>query len=619
MSVVKPGSELKRLFQEDLLRKTALVLLFLTGLMAILIIGSRFPAADLVAGTLFGLAIGGILAVIAYRKFQLSNKSVEILQSKLQGLEKKSDEIESQLEALINLTRAFGSAEGEQEVIEKVLEASVQITRADFASLVPFDEHRLPITVFRYGSLSGHMEEAWIEYLASPIVRDGCHVCTNQGKMMHRCPLIETGGFFANIGKPAGVFCLPLWRGEKEYGVLNLFFASELRLSDSQIVNLKALLDGSVLLLESMRLQRREAIDRTNLKALHLGNALEDVQAELLEIIQDMTGADFVMLWSKEEALDGGSKSITRGDLPALIQDEVDRILKLVSASGQVYLSESNGQIPARGDSRLSLIAFPIKKSVNLTSGVLLIANFRSKLSRNSRLYLRNMADQISVLAQALDSVIDIEVEAIRQERIRLAREIHDGLAQTLAYLKIHALQMQTMVEAGESERLREALRQSYRVISEAYLDIRQEIDDLRLASESGDFGELIKQTLQEFEETSGVEVNLRHPFDDIELPNEFQPQVIRIVQEALSNIRKHAHATQVVIDWKRCGEMIQIEIEDDGIGFCPEDIPQASRYGLRGMQERAALIGADLVVESSSKAGTTIRLNLSNTLGNQN
>jgi len=98
------------------------------------------------------------------------------------------------------------------------------------------------------------------------------------------------------------------------------------------------------------------------------------------------------------------------------------------------------------------------------------------------------------------------------------------------------------------------------------------------------------------------------------ELPKiepEIQAQLLRIVQEALSNVRKHSQASQVRVEVRNWKGMLILEISDNGVGFSAEDVPEFSRHGLRGMRERAELIGADFQVISKPQAGTTIRVHL--------
>ncbi len=119
-----------------------------------------------------------------------------------------------------------------------------------------------------------------------------------------------------------------------------------------------------------------------------------------------------------------------------------------------------------------------------------------------------------------------------------------------------------------------------------------------------------LEQLMGEFESSSGLTVE-RSIATGEELSPEVQAQMIRILQEALSNIRKHAHAQRVWVslhEWE--GDLI-LEVGDDGQGFDPSEMPELSRYGLRGMRERAEFIGADLQVTSHPRQGTVVRLRL--------
>jgi two-component system nitrate/nitrite sensor histidine kinase NarX len=197
------------------------------------------------------------------------------------------------------------------------------------------------------------------------------------------------------------------------------------------------------------------------------------------------------------------------------------------------------------------------------------------------------------------------------QERTRLAREIHDGLAQTLGFLKLQLAQMQNYLAREEMERLRQSVDLCYSTLSEAYQEARQAIDGLRIWPKESGLAGWLEQTVSEFEEVSGLAVQMTEPELKTSLPPEVHAQLIRIVQEALSNIRKHAHAEQVWISVNEVEEDLWLEIRDDGQGFSPEDVTVPARHGLRGMRERAELIGADFQVVSRPGEGTRIRVRL--------
>jgi len=177
--------------------------------------------------------------------------------------------------------------------------------------------------------------------------------------------------------------------------------------------------------------------------------------------------------------------------------------------------------------------------------------------------------------------------------------------------LKLKMAQMKNYIEGGESDLLRETADTCYNILTEAYQDARNAIDGLRiLPSEEGLAGWL-GRTLREFEEVSGIQAALCEPVADVELPPEVHAQLIRVVQEALSNVRKHAEARLVQVSCVEVDGYLILEICDDGRGFSNEDLSSPYQYGLRGMRERADLIGADFQLVGFPNKGTTVRLRL--------
>lgn len=217
-----------------------------------------------------------------------------------------------------------------------------------------------------------------------------------------------------------------------------------------------------------------------------------------------------------------------------------------------------------------------------------------------------------SMDVQNADLLEQLEYRAVVEERSRLAREIHDGLAQTLAFLKIEASRMQTYITNGDVDAVSRTLQACYRTLSEAYLDARQAIDNLlRVPDEL--LGDWLELTAADFKSLTGAEVDV----SNVHLQHVFSPgvkaQLVRIVQEALTNIRKHAQACKITISaWEHDDEVI-LEVSDNGCGFMPEETQPASQYGLRSMRERAESIGADFQIISSPGEGTMVRLRIPN------
>jgi two-component system nitrate/nitrite sensor histidine kinase NarX len=170
---------------------------------------------------------------------------------------------------------------------------------------------------------------------------------------------------------------------------------------------------------------------------------------------------------------------------------------------------------------------------------------------------------------------------------------------------------MQNYLARNDLERLQQNINMTYSTLTDAYQDARQAIDGLRLGPDENGLAGWLEQTVSEFEETSGLSEVVLETDVRRDLPSEVHAQLIRIVQEALSNIRKHSQARNVWIGCHETNDDLWLEIRDDGQGFSPEDIPGPSQHGMRGMRERAELIGADFQVTSRQGEGTVIRVRL--------
>ena len=213
-------------------------------------------------------------------------------------------------------------------------------------------------------------------------------------------------------------------------------------------------------------------------------------------------------------------------------------------------------------------------------------------------------------LTEEMQSLLpQIESRAILGERMRLAREIHDGLAQTLAFLKIEIGRAESLLAQDKPEQAARILKDSSRTIGDAYLDARQAIENLRRVPD-GRLETWLRQVAEDFEILTGLPVDLDLRLS-LDFPLEAQVQMIRIVQEALTNVRKHAQAGRVrLAAWEDEQETL-IEVADNGRGFSPADSITAARFGLRGMRERAESVGADFQIASCPSGGTTVRLRI--------
>ncbi len=261
---------------------------------------------------------------------------------------------------------------------------------------------------------------------------------------------------------------------------------------------------------------------------------------------------------------------------------------------------------------KIGVMVIPIEGLAKSPIGMMVCASDDSINRDYSRqIPMLNLAAQsISAVLRAWTMVDQLEYRAARDERFRLAREIHDGLAQTLAYLKIQTAQMLNYLNRGKMDNLETSLTSSYQTLSAAYQDARREIDDLRFVSETGTQDWII-DLANGFRDDTGMEVDVSRLLITENLPLAIQSQLIRIVQEALNNVRQHAQAEKVSIAGSvQMGEVI-LEISDDGRGFEPEMVVTGSRYGLVGMRERTDMIGGEFQIISMPDKGTTVRVTI--------
>ncbi len=200
---------------------------------------------------------------------------------------------------------------------------------------------------------------------------------------------------------------------------------------------------------------------------------------------------------------------------------------------------------------------------------------------------------------------------AVSQERHLLARELHDSIAQSLAFLKIQVKLMRDAVQSANAVEIKQVLEEIDVGVRESYGDVRELLLHFRTRTNTEDIEPALATTLRKFEHQSGMQTSLIIQGQGMPLSPDLQIQVLHIVQEALSNVRKHARASRVWLDVQQQPEW-RFEVRDDGVGFSLEnDELDETHVGLRIMSERALRIGAHLKVISTPGHGSSIILKL--------
>jgi signal transduction histidine kinase len=204
---------------------------------------------------------------------------------------------------------------------------------------------------------------------------------------------------------------------------------------------------------------------------------------------------------------------------------------------------------------------------------------------------------------EAVDHVraLSGQVVAVQEEeRRRIARDLHDGLGQSLTAARIEI----ELARKGDLERLPEAGR----ACEEALSELRRAVRDLRpLELESGTLREALAAVAERFELRTGIATSLRFEGGEVR-SRETSVYALRIMQEALTNVAKHASAHEVGVAVVARGDEVTLEVTDDGTGFDPAATPGA---GLTGIRERCAFLGGSCSIESVPGQGTRISVRL--------
>lgn len=207
---------------------------------------------------------------------------------------------------------------------------------------------------------------------------------------------------------------------------------------------------------------------------------------------------------------------------------------------------------------------------------------------------------------QARLGVVEVERAALA-ERLRLSRELHDGLAQNLWLAKLKVGHLATRAGMGpEATALTVELS---RAIDAGLAEAQQAVAAMRLSGEaSGSLQDLLSRSVYEFSDRFGLRVEFECEGELPGLSARAQAEVLRIAQEALSNVRRHADATVVRVRAFVESDRLVVSVRDNGRGFDPASVGQDA-FGLASMRERAELIGGELSTESAPGDGTRITL----------
>jgi signal transduction histidine kinase len=382
-----------------------------------------------------------------------------------------------------------------------------------------------------------------------------------------------------------GAAVLPIAVGERLLGLAVVFvFDTGRTFADEQIelawgvCNAVASAVENARLHEETRRQLEESrslqkVTEALLEKLHVDELLEMVCREA----RMLTGAD---------------------DCRVSLANDADAAVGIASAGPTGNQGECTRlSVPLRGDGE--------------SIGALLLVRRSGRFTRNDERLVGLFAHQAAIALESARLRTELEKVAVLEERQRLARDLHDSVTQSLYAVSLYSEAAARLLDSGDPEQASAHLRDVRATSVAALREMRLLLFELQPSVlETEGLAAALQSRLTAVEERVGLQT-------DMEVEGNARParlveeQLHRIAQEALNNALKHACAAKITVRLRQTTGEVNLSISDDGVGFDPQKERPEGSYGLRGMQERATTIGADLSIRSEPGQGTTVQVSV--------
>ena len=257
-----------------------------------------------------------------------------------------------------------------------------------------------------------------------------------------------------------------------------------------------------------------------------------------------------------------------------------------------------------------SLVSVPIRLQQRMIGEIDLFFRTVVALNNDEVELLDALASHLASALEGLRAAALEREAAVGEERALLARELHDSIAQSLAFLKIQVQLLRSATQREQPAQVQTALDELDTGLRESIGDVRELLVHFRTRTNTDDVEQALQETLQKFKHQTGLPTLLEVRGEGLPLPADVQVQVLHVLQEALSNVRKHAGATHVSLEVNK-GDRWSFVVRDNGVGFDAASNRGESHVGIKIMRERAGQVGAEVVVESALGEGTAVRLTL--------
>jgi len=530
-----------------------------------------------------------------------------------------------QLLAVHDIGRQIASAADVQEILELAAQAPVQLTGALGSSVVSFDQARDRLKLDMTWGLSEAYNKALRRRVEAGIPAERCRTCVPlHAQAKSDCPLFQDLQAAAQAEGIASLICLPIAREQGREGIISAYFPSPDGPSTEQVQFLNIVATEIAAALEGVRLRARQmatiyAVERIAQRRQDLDTLIERVLETALTGWKAEAGA--VFLYEPE----GGTwhSRAWRG----LGADPTDPRYGLAVSLAERARQEGHPVIlpeiptdewrPLAGEGLASVAATPLLAEGEAL-GVLFLASTRPRVFQVRHApFLEALAHQAALAVRNAQLHLQLGHMAVLEERYRLSREMHDGLAQTLSGLGWRLDHLEMLLGKGQLDALAKELSDARRMVRETYLDVREAIDGLRLAAEHpGGLVSALREYIADFATRSGITVEFTSADNGLSLPPAAELQLLRIVQEALTNVRKHSGARRAWVRLAQSNGQLELVLADDGRGFDPALPRDRHHLGLVSMRERAESLGGTFTLATGPNQGVRITVVVPNPKG---
>lgn len=519
------------------------------------------------------------------------------------------DQAEAHLRCLYQISGQAASATEMEALVDIALRMPEEIVQPVATSLILREHPEGPWTLAGTHGLQSKEEEV----LAARLTMAGsdlyCGQCADRSATAQQnCPLQFYLPQADMQPVVASVICLPLSTERPPLALLNVYLFDSITLPPSTRRVLESMAAVLSVALDHARLRAREfqmlhRIEQATRQEGDLAATLKRILAEMASVYRARTGQVFLASREKEE--------------PTLTSiaswPESDAHPHLLPAARQALLAEDS-VVTTNSQNKEHLVAIPLRAE-GLTMGVLVLTS-RHALTSSQWAFLQVAASMMALIISNTQLYAKLERQAVLEERNRLAREVHDGLAQSLGFLNFKMQHVERLLARERWDAARRGVQEMRQGIQDLYTEVRLTIQDLRWSPEDGQgLVERLHQYVLAFGSRTDLEVSFVVEGEPNLSPGD-EAHLFRIVQEALANVHKHAQAQHAWVRLRVGPEGTMLEIEDDGKGMLSASYTEAplaseapGHFGLRIMRERAEAAGGQLALHSTPGQGTRVQV----------